>query len=73
MKTLEEMQADARKKNDAEADRLCKKCQLCIGWCTVICLFIWSFTLIIKISFTDFDNHNGKSLIIEEFFGSGSI
>jgi len=73
MKTLEEMQLDARKKNDAEADRLCKNCQLWIGWCTVICLFIWLFVLIGKISFTDHDNHKGESLIIEEYFGSESV
>jgi hypothetical protein len=73
MKTLEEMKSDARKNNDAEADRLCKNCQLLIGWCTVLLLFIWLFVLIDKISFTNHDNHIGELLIIEEYFGSESV
>ena len=44
-KTTEELQEIARKKNDAELDRLCNKCCLAIGWSSVLCFWIYGFYL----------------------------
>ena len=45
--TREEMQEQARKKNDEELDRLCNKCCLLIGWSVVFGFFVYDFYLII--------------------------
>jgi len=46
--TTEEMQAQSRKRNDAELDRLCKKYCLILGWLSVLALFIYICYMIIK-------------------------
>jgi hypothetical protein len=46
--TTEEMQAQARKKNDAELDRICGKCWLAIGWSLVLGFIIYICFMIIK-------------------------
>lgn len=72
MKTLEEMQRDSKIRNDAEADRICKKCKLCIGWCCVFWLFIWCISLLITT--IRFNNVENQIIIIEEYLidSSGS-
>ena len=46
-KSTEELNTIARKKNDAELDRLCNKCCLAIGWSSVLCFFIYGFYLLL--------------------------
>ena len=41
--STEELRAMARKKNDAELDRICKNCCLCVGWSFVLIFFIYGF------------------------------
>ena len=46
--TTEEMQDRARKRNDEELDRICKKYCLILGWMSILALFIYIFFMIIK-------------------------
>ena len=70
MKSLEELQVDARKRNDAEAERICNNIKLCCGWSLVLGLFCYLTILIISISLNDYNN---SILIFEEgIINSGS-
>ena len=63
---------EALRKNNEELDRICKKCQLCIGWCCVFWLFIWCISLLITT--IRFNNVENQIVIIEEYLidSSGS-
>ena len=76
VKSMKEMQEDARKKNNEEADRLCKNCCLCVGWSGI---FIFICYVIIFVIMTFISSLLGKGnkedeqlLIIEGYLGSGS-
>jgi hypothetical protein len=75
-KSLEELQEATRKRNQVEADRLCKNICLCIGWSFVlffICYLI-IFSIIMKIHEFDTNCSDKKRceefMIIEEYSGS---
>lgn len=40
IKTTEELNREARQRNNDELDRLCKKLCLIVGWCLVIIMII---------------------------------
>ena len=52
MKTLDELQADAKLRNDKELERICNNIKLCVGWSSVIGLFCYIFIIIL---FKDFN------------------
>lgn len=72
MKSLEELQADARKRNDAEAERICNNIKLCCGWSLVLGLFCYIIILIITISLKDYDTNNSVLIVEEAMINSGS-
>lgn len=45
---IDDLEKQARIKNDKQADILCKKIMLCIGWTIVIILFIYALSIVIK-------------------------
>ncbi len=47
VKSLEELQIDARIRNDKKADELCKNIGLCIGWSIVLFIILYVIILII--------------------------
>ena len=74
MKSLEELQADARKRNDAEVERICNNIKLCCGWSCVLGLFCYAIILIISISLQDYNKNSYNSVLIveEAIISSGS-
>ena len=73
LKTLEEMQRDAMKRNNEEADRLCKNCFLFIGWISILIFicYVMIFVIVTLIS-SQFGEGNEQLVIIEEYLGSRS-
>lgn len=72
IKSLEELQADAKKRNDAEADKLCNNIKLCCGWSCCLGLFCWAIAIIIKTTFffTPYEKNAHSILILEEVLTS---
>ena len=73
LKTLEEMQRDAMKRNNEEADRICKNCFLFIGWSGILIFicYVLIFVIVTLIN-TQFGGGNEQLVIIEEYF-TGSM
>jgi len=71
IKSLEEMQEDARKKNIEDADKLCKNICLCIGWSSILLGFCYLIIMIIVICLTDTEKSN-SILIVEEAITSSN-
>ena len=65
MKSLEELQ-EARKRNDAEAERICNNIKLCCGWSIVLGLFVYLIILIISILTNDFNYNKSNSILVLE-------
>ena len=72
MKSLEELQADARKRNDTEAERICNNIKLCCGWSLVLGLFCYIIILIISTSLHDYDTNNSVLIVEDAMINSGS-
>ena len=72
IKSLEELQSDAKKRNDAEAERICNNIKLCCGWSLVLGLFCYLIVLIISISLNDYDKNNSVLIVEKENINSGS-
>ena len=72
MKSLEEMQEDARKKNIEDADKLCKNICLCIGWSSILLGFCYLIIMIIVISLTDTEKSNSILIVEEAIISSNS-
>lgn len=72
MKSLEEMQEDARKKNIEDADKLCKNICLCIGWSSILLGFCYLIIMFIVISLTDTEKSNSILIVEEAIISSNS-
>ena len=72
MKSLEELQADARKRNDAEPVRICNNIKLCWGWSIVFGLFCYIIILIISTSLHDYDINNYVLIVEDAMINAGS-
>jgi hypothetical protein len=75
-KSLEELQGESRKRNLAEADRLCKNICLCIGWSFVLMMLFYLIITIFIITLFDTqgcpgDKRCNEFMIIEDYY-SGS-
>ena len=76
MKSLEEMQRDAKIRNDAEAEKLCKICFIIFSWLMCFSIFLWCISIIITsgVFFKDKDINKNQINIIENYLiGSGSV
>jgi len=73
LKTLEGMQRDSMRRNNEEADRLCKNCFLFIGWSGILIFicYVMIFVIVTLIS-PQFGEGNEQLIIIEEYLGSRS-
>jgi len=72
MKSLEEMQEDARKKNLEEADKLCKNICLCVGWSSILLGFCYLIIMIIVVSINAPKKSNSILIVEEAIISSNS-
>ena len=75
--SLKDLQEASRRRNQVEADRLCKSICLCIGWSFVLFFICYLIVFSIIIAFSGNTNCSdkkrcGEIMIIEEYYsGSG--
>ncbi len=69
--SLEELQNNARIKNDEELDKLCNNICICMGWISFLTILFYIIMIII-LSRQNISNNDQNLYIIEEYLSSNS-
>ena len=68
--SLEELQNNARIKNDEELDKLCNNICICMGWITFLTILFYIIMIILLRQ--NISNNDQNLYIIEEYLSSNS-